>query len=176
MQALSLENLGIQVAHTPRLILRQLTPEDAAFILVLLNTQGFIDNIGDRGVRTLQDAKDYIANGPVISYCEHGFGLFAVVLTENGLPIGICGLIKRPTLTNVDLGYAFLPQYWGKGYAFEAAKAALELGKTLGINRIVAIVSPQNQASKALLNKLGLRFETQLQLTSNDAPVELFGQ
>ncbi|AAN55735.1 Acetyltransferase [Shewanella oneidensis] len=171
-----MQALGMQVAQTPRLILRQLTPEDASFILVLLNTQGFIDNIGDKGVRTLQDAKDYIANGPAISYREHGFGLFAVELAENRFPIGICGLIKRPTLANVDLGYAFLPQYWGKGYAFEAAAASLELGKTLGIERIVAIVSPHNQASKALLSKLGMKFETQLQLTPNDAPVELFGQ
>lgn len=171
-----MQALGMQVAQTPRLILRQLTPEDASFILVLLNTQGFIDNIGDKGVRTLQDAKDYIANGPAISYREHGFGLFAVMLAENGFPIGICGLIKRPTLAHVDLGYAFLPQYWGKGYAFEAAAASLELGKTLGIERIVAIVSPHNQASKALLSKLGMKFETQLQLTPNDAPVELFGQ
>lgn len=171
-----MQALGMQVAQTPRLILRQLTPEDASFILLLLNTQGFIDNIGDKGVRTLQDAKDYIANGPAISYREHGFGLFAVVLAENGFPIGICGLIKRPTLAHVDLGYAFLPQYWGKGYAFEAAAASLELGKTLGIERIVAIVSPHNQASKALLSKLGMKFETQLQLTPNDAPVELFGQ
>lgn len=171
-----MQALGMQVAQTPRLILRQLTPEDASFILVLLNTQGFIDNIGDKGVRTLQDAKDYIANGPAISYREHGFGLFAVVLAENGFPIGICGLIKRPTLAHVDLGYAFLPQHWGKGYAFEAAAASLELGKTLGIERIVAIVSPHNQASKALLSKLGMKFETQLQLTPNDAPVELFGQ
>lgn len=170
-----MQALGMQVAQTPRLILRQLTPEDASFILVLLNTQGFIDNIGDKGVRTLQDAKDYIANGPAISYREHGFGLFAVVLAENGFPIGICGLIKRPTLAHVDLGYAFLPHYWGKGYAFEAA-ASLELGKTLGIERIVAIVSPHNQASKALLSKLGMKFETQLQLTPNDALVELFGQ
>lgn len=171
-----MQALGMQVAQTPRLILRQLTPEDASFILLLLNTQGFIDNIGDKGVRTLQDAKDYIANGPAISYREHGFGLFAVELAENGFPIGICGLIKRPTLAHVDLGYAFLPQYWGKGYAFEAAAASLELGKTLGIERIVAIVSPHNQASKALLGKLGMKFETQLQLTPNDAPVELFGQ
>lgn len=166
--------LSMQIAQTPRLLLRQLTPDDASFILVLLNTQGFIDNIGDKGVRSLQDAKDYIANGPAISYREHGFGLFAVVLAENGFPIGICGLIKRPTLADVDLGYAFLPQYWGKGYAFEAAKASLEFGKTLGIERIVAIVSPHNQASKSLLNKLGMSFETQLQLTPNDPPVELF--
>jgi len=108
------------------------------------------------------------------SYAEQGFGLYAVVLAENGFLIGICGLIKRPTLENVDLGYAFLPQYWGKGYAFEAAKASLDVGKGLGIEPIVAIVSPHNQASKALLNKLGMTFETQLQLTPEDSPVELF--
>lgn len=164
----------MQVARTPRLILRQLAPEDASFILVLLNSQGFIDNIGDKGVRTLSDAKAYITNGPMHSYAEQGFGLYAVVLAENGFQIGICGLIKRPTLEHVDLGYAFLPQYWGKGYAFEAAQAALALGKQLGIEPIVAIVSSHNEASKALLNKLGLKFETQLQLTPEEAPVELF--
>lgn len=164
----------MQIARTPRLILRHLVPEDASFILVLLNSQGFIDHIGDKGVRTLSDAKGYITNGPMKSYAEQGFGLYAVVLAENGFLIGICGLIKRPTLENVDLGYAFLPQYWGKGYAFEAAKASLEVGKGLGIEPIVAIVSPHNQASKSLLNKLGMTFETQLQLTPEDSPVELF--
>lgn len=166
----------MQVARTPRLILRQLTPADASFMLVLLNSQGFIENIGDRGVRTLVQAKDYIVNGPMKSYAECGFGFYAVVLAENGFTIGICGLIKRPTLDNVDIGYAFLPQYWGKGYAFEAAKAAFDLGKSLGIERIVAIVSSHNSASKALLNKLGLHFECCLQLSDHDAPVELFGQ
>ncbi|MGI2166311.1 GNAT family N-acetyltransferase [Shewanella oncorhynchi] len=166
----------MQVARTPRLILRQLTPADASFMLVLLNSQGFIENIGDRGVRTLVQAKDYIVNGPMKSYAECGFGFYAVVLAENGFTIGICGLIKRPTLDNVDIGYAFLPQYWGKGYAFEAAKAAFDLGKSLGIERIVAIVSSHNSASKALLNKLGLHFECCLQLSDHDAPIELFGQ
>ena len=166
----------MQVARTPRLILWQLTPADASFMLVLLNSQGFIENIGDRGVRTLVQAKDYIVNGPMKSYAECGFGFYAVVLAENGFTIGICGLIKRSTLDNVDIGYAFLPQYWGKGYAFEAAKAAFDLGKSLGIERIVAIVSAHNSASKALLNKLGLHFERCLQLSDHDAPVELFGQ
>ncbi|MGE6435261.1 GNAT family N-acetyltransferase [Shewanella baltica] len=164
----------MQVARTPRLILRQLTPADASFMLVLLNSQGFIENIGDRGVRTLVQAKDYILNGPMKSYAECGFGFYAVVLAENGFTIGICGLIKRPTLDNVDIGYAFLPQYWGKGYAFEAAKAAFDLGKSLGIERIVAIVSAHNGSSKALLNKLGLQFEQCLQLSPDDEPVELF--
>lgn len=164
----------MQVARTPRLILRQLTPADASFMLVLLNSQGFIENIGDRGVRTLVQAKDYILNGPMKSYAECGFGFYAVVLAENGFTIGICGLIKRPTLDNVDIGYAFLPQYWGKGYAFEAAKAAFDLGKSLDIERIVAIVSAHNGASKALLNKLGLQFEQCLQLSPDDEPVELF--
>ena len=166
----------MQVARSPRLILRQLTPADASFMLVLLNSQGFIENIGDRGVRTLVQAKDYILNGPMKSYAECGFGFYAVVLAENGFTIGICGLIKRPTLDNVDIGYAFLPQYWGKGYAFEAAKAAFDLGKSLGIERIVALVSAHNGASKALLNKLVLQFEQCLQLSPDDEPVELFSE
>ncbi|MGL4447565.1 MAG: GNAT family N-acetyltransferase [Shewanella sp.] len=164
----------MQIARTSRLILRQLSLEDAAFILVLLNSQGFVENIGDKGVRTLKDAKAYLQQGPLQSYVEHGFGLYAVVLAENGFSIGICGLLKRSTLDAVDLGYAFLPQYWGNGYAFEAAKAALEQGHALGIERIVALVSSDNLASKALLNKLGLTFEKVVQLEPSAPVVELF--
>ena len=164
----------MQVARTPRLILRQLTTADASFILVLLNSQGFIENIGDKGVRTLAQARSYITDGPMKSYAECGFGLYAVVLANNGFCIGVCGLIKRPQLNDVDIGYALLPQYWGQGYTFEAAKASLDLRKSLGIKRIVAIVNSQNSASKALLNKLGLHFEQCLQLSPDDAPVELF--
>lgn len=162
------------IACTERLILRELTHEDAAFILVLLNSQGFIDNIGDKGVRSLADAKSYLTDGPMKSYAERGFGLYAIDLAENGFSIGLCGLIKRPSLAHVDIGYALLPQYWGKGYAFEAGCATLALAKRLNIHPVVAIVSEDNAASKVLLQKLGLVFECQMQLTAEDKPVDLF--
>ncbi|MGL5391632.1 MAG: GNAT family N-acetyltransferase [Shewanella sp.] len=164
----------MQIARTSRLILRQLSLEDAAFTLVLLNSQGFVQNIGDRGVRPRRDARAYLQQGPLQSYADYGFGLYAVVLAGNGFTIGICGLLKRPSLDAVDLGYAFLPQYWGQGYAFEAATAVLELGQRLGVGPIVALVSSDNLSSKALLNKLGLTFEKVLQLEPSTPPVELF--
>ncbi|MCE9684818.1 GNAT family N-acetyltransferase [Shewanella sp. AS16] len=145
--------------ETERLVLRQLQRSDAAFMLALLNSQGFLDNIGDRGVRTLAQASDHIANGPMASYAEFGFGLYRVELKPTGEVIGSCGLIKRPTLADVDIGYAFLPQYAGKGYALEAAKATLDHARALGLARLVAIVNPQNLASKAILARLGLGFE-----------------
>ncbi|NMH64268.1 GNAT family N-acetyltransferase [Shewanella salipaludis] len=159
---------------TDRLVFKRLECSDADFILALLNSQGFLDNIGDRGVRTLAQASDYIAQGPMASYAEFGFGLYRVELKTSGEVIGICGLIKRPALPHVDIGYAFLPQYWGKGYAMEAARATLSHAKALGIDKLLAIVSPHNQASKTILLKLGLSFEHYLQLTPEDDEVELY--
>ena len=140
-----------------RLELRKLTIVDAPFILELLNDGDFHRYIGDRGVRTLADAENYIQQGPAVSYARHGHGLYLVVRREDGARLGICGLIKRDTLEQVDIGYAFLPQYRGQGYAIEAAQAALADGKSrLGIGQVVAIVTPGNERSIGLLAKLGL--------------------
>ena len=141
---------------TERLTLSPFTLDDDAFILRLLNEPSFIANIADRGVRTLEDARAYLSNGPIASYAANGFGLWRVSLREGGPPIGMCGLIRRPGLADVDLGYALLPEHTGHGYAVEAARAALDYGRAaLGLARIVAIVSPDNDRSARVLEKLG---------------------
>ena len=163
------------VLESERLTLRQLTPADAAFMLQHLNEPSFIQNIGDKGVRTLEDARNHILTGPMEMYRRHGFGLYRVDMKDTGTPIGTCGLLKRDTLEDVDIGYAFLPQYWSKGYAFEAAKAVMAYGKdTLGIERIVAIVSPHNEGSINVLQKIGLKFEKLMRLTPESNEVKLF--
>ena len=153
----------MQVAETPRLVLRWITTDDAPFILELLNEPSFIQYIGDKGVRSLEDARNYILTGPVASYQRFGFGLYLVLLKETGAPIGMCGLLKRDTLPDVDVGYAYRPAFWSRGYAYEAASAVLAHGReAFGLKRIVAITSPDNAGSKALLEKLGLRYEETL--------------
>ena len=146
------------ILRTARLELRHLTPDDAAFVLALLNEPSFISNIGDRGVRTLDDARAYIASGPVASYERHGFGLYCVGLRENGEPIGICGLLRRDVLPDPDLGFAFLPAYWKRGYARESATAVRDYARqALGIGRLLAITNPENDASIRVLTALGFR-------------------
>jgi RimJ/RimL family protein N-acetyltransferase len=166
----------VTVIETERLVLRHLSPEDAGFILELLNEPSFIRNIGDRGVRTIEGANSYILNGPVASYTKNGFGLYLVKLKETDESIGMCGLIKRDTLEDVDIGYAFLPRFWSKGYAVESAKAVKEYGKnTVGLKRIVAIVDPENEASIRVLEKIGLQFEKMVRLSEDDIELKLFG-
>jgi RimJ/RimL family protein N-acetyltransferase len=163
------------VLETRRLILRRLEPGDAEFILALLNDPSFLRYIGDKGVRSLDDAREYIRTGPMASYERFGFGLFLTALREEGVPIGICGLLKRETLEDVDVGFAFLPRYWSQGYAFESASAVLAYGrKELGLRRIVAITSPDNTASMCVLEKLGLKFESMIRLTGDSPEVRLF--
>jgi RimJ/RimL family protein N-acetyltransferase len=163
------------VAETDRLFLRRLTTEDAAFILDLLNQPSFLKFIGDRGVRTLDDACEYILKGPIASYERHGFGLYLTLLKENGVPIGICGLVKRDALDDPDVGFAFLPQFWLKGYAFESASAVLAYGKnTLGLKRIVGVTSSDNDGSIRVLEKLGLRFKRMVKLSEDGPELRLF--
>jgi len=162
--------------ETDRLHLRQLSSEDAGFILELLNEPSFIRNIGDRGVRTMEGANSYILNGPVASYAKNGFGLYLVKLKETAESIGMCGLIKRDTLEDVDIGYAYLPRFWSKGYAVEAAQAVKEYAKNVvGLNRLVAIVDPENAGSMRVLEKIGLQFERMVRLAEDDIELKLFG-
>ncbi len=155
----------MEVAQTERLLLRWLDPGDSAFILELVNDPSWMRYIGDKGVKTIQDAKRYIENGPVEMYQRLGFGLYMVELKENGAPIGICGVIKRDALPDVDLGFAFLPRFWGNGYAFESASAVMSYGReALGLSRIVAILSQDNHRSAKLLEKLGFRFDSTVSL------------
>jgi RimJ/RimL family protein N-acetyltransferase len=165
----------LNILETERLLLRQFSAQDAEFILQLVNEPSFIQNIGDRGVRTLEDARTYISNGPVASYAKNGFGLYLVALKEINEPIGMCGLIKRDTLDDVDIGYAFLPEFWGKGYAVEAARAVKNYARdVIGLKRIVAITDPANEGSIRVLEKIGLRFERRVRLSADDIELNLF--
>lgn len=161
--------------HTARLTLTPFTLDDDAFILRLLNEPSFIDNIADRGVRTLEGARAYLSNGPIASYAANGFGLWRVALGDGGPPIGMCGLIRRAGLADVDLGYALLPEYTGQGYAVEAARAALDFGRVaLGLGRIIAIVSQTNSRSARVLEKLGFGREGLIQLPGDPEDLLLF--
>lgn len=164
------------ILETERLLLRQFSIEDADFILELLNEPSFIRNIGDRGIRTTADAHSYILNGPMTSYIKNGFGLYLVKLKETHESIGMCGLIKRDTLEDVDIGYAFLPRFWSKGYAVESALAVKQYAKNvIGLNRIVAITDPENEGSIRVLEKMGLQFEKMVRLSEDDIELKLFG-
>lgn len=165
----------MRVLETPRLVLRRFAAADAPFVLELVNVPAFLRNIGDRGVRNLDDARAYIANGPVASYERHGFGLWHVALRGDGTPIGMCGLLKRDTLDDVDIGFAYLPAWWGQGYAREAAAAVMDYGRReLAIPRIVAIVSPDNAGSIRVLEHLGLRFDRKLQVNGDGRETALY--
>lgn len=165
----------MQVAITERLQLRRLHADDAPFILRLLNEPSWLRFIGDKQVRTLDDARSYIANGPMAMYRRHGVGLYHVALREGAVPVGLCGLIRRDTLPDVDIGFALLPEFWSQGYAYEAAAAVLAHGRSaLGLRRIVAITSLDNAASARLLERLGLRFEQNIQLANDGEVLRLF--
>ena len=151
---------------TARLRLDPFTLDDAAFIVALLADPDWLRYIGDRGVRTLDDARRYLETGPMASYAAHGFGLYRVARRDSGVSIGMCGLLRRETLPDVDIGFAFLPDYRAQGYAFEAASATLSYARdTLDLPHIVAIVSPENAASIRLLQKLGMALEGTVQLS-----------
>ncbi len=163
------------ILETQRLRLRELSTSDAEFILALLNEPSFIKNIGDRGVRSLEDAKHYILKGPIVSYTKNGFGLYLVELKVSHTPIGICGLVNRPSLNDVDIGYAFMPQFWSKGYAVESAFAVMTYGKeTLRLDRIVGITASDNAGSIKVLEKIGLSFERMIRLADDDEEIMLF--
>ncbi|NET33055.1 MAG: GNAT family N-acetyltransferase [Cyanothece sp. SIO1E1] len=164
------------IFETERLILREFDLEDAAFILELLNSPGWLAYIGDRGVKTLDEARAYLTDGPMASFEQHGFGLAMVVLRESGEGIGMCGLIKRDSLPDVDIGYALLPKFMGQGYAFEIASATVDYAREQhGLRRLVAITDPKNAASVKLLGKLGMQLVQEVQLRPDDIMLYLFG-
>jgi RimJ/RimL family protein N-acetyltransferase len=153
----------LNVLDTERLALRRLTPEDAAFMRRLVNEPSWLEFIGDRGVRTEEDAREYLRNGAIASYEKHGFGLWAVTLRDSEAPIGICGLVRRDFLADVDLGFAFLPEHQARGYGREAGAAVVEFARReLGLRRLVAITVPANLRSIALLGKLGFALEKKM--------------
>jgi ribosomal-protein-alanine N-acetyltransferase len=148
------------VFETERLRLREFTPDDAAFILELVNEPGWLRFIGDRKVHSLEDARGYIAKAPVASYAKHGFGLWAVELAATGERIGMCGLIKRELLEHVDLGFAFLERHWGHGYARESAAAVVRLARErFHLPKLLAITDVDNRASQKVLADLGFLYD-----------------
>lgn len=158
-----------------RLRLRELTADDAPFMVTLLNDPGFIEHIGDRGVRTVADAVSYIDRGPRASYSQHGFGLWLVELRDAPTPIGICGILKRDTLPDPDIGFAFMPAYRSHGYAFEAASGVCGVARDrLRLPRLLAIVSPANQRSIRLLERLGFAFDQMLLMDGETKALKLF--
>ena len=164
------------VVETERLVLRRMTLADAPFMLETLNEPSFIRNVADRGVRTLDDAAEYIGSKIMPSYEKFGFGFYIVALKESGTPIGICGLVKRETMEDVDIGYSLLDRFAGNGYAYEAAAAVMEHGRTaFGLERIVGVTAPDNHRSIKLLEKLGLRYERMVQLPTFEGEGKLFG-
>ena len=162
------------VLTTRRLTLRRLSPDDAEFIVELLNDPAFLQFIGDKAVRSADDARRYILDGPVASYERNGFGLWLVELKYSGLAVGMCGLLKRETLADVDMGFAFLPAYRSQGYAFESASAVLDYGRTeFGLKRIVAITDSENAGSIRVLQKIGMRFERMITVSEGAPEIQL---
>lgn len=148
------------VLETERLELREFTAEDAEFVLRLVNEPAFLRYIGDRGVRTLDDARRYIADGPVAGYARDGHGLMRVVRKSDGVGVGMCGVLKRDTLPEPDIGFSFFPEHWSQGYALESARAVLRHAReTLRLGRILAITTQDNEPSMRLLGRLGFRFD-----------------
>jgi ribosomal-protein-alanine N-acetyltransferase len=163
------------ILETNRLRLRRLSVDDAEFILRLLNEPSFIQNIGDRGVRTIEDARVYILRGPVASYEQFGFGLLLVEQKDSGLPIGMCGLLKRDVLEHVDIGYALLPEFWSKGYALESASAVMSYAREeLGAKQVLAVVNADNQSSIRLLEKMGFQYERMIRLSDDASEIKLY--
>ena len=165
----------MNILETDRLILCEQTEDDAPAILEIMNSPGWLKYIGDRGVKNLEDARSYILNGAMKSYEQHGFGLYLVKLKDGHAPLGICGLIQRPGLAHVDIGFAFLPEYEGRGYGFESASAVMNYARlVLKIGVVVAITTRDNQASISLLNKIGFRFREMVTLSGDSEELMLF--
>ncbi len=163
------------IVETERLKLREFTLEDTAFIVELVNSPGWITYIGDRNIKTVEQAKAYLENGPIKSYKENGFGLWLVETKDNKKPIGMCGLLRRDYLDHPDIGFAFLPEYIGKGFALEAAAVTLSLAKDqLKISSICAITMPTNNASIKLLEKIGMKFMKSIYPTASDEELLLY--
>ncbi len=162
------------ILETARLCLREFNIEDSNFILKLVNSPEWLRFIGDKKVKTNEDAKNYLQKGPIKSYKENGYGLWLVQLKNTNESIGMCGLVNRETLEDIDIGFAILPNYMGKGYGFEVANATMNYAKqTLKIPKVVAITNADNIVSIKLLQKIGLSFERTLKLSDRDT-VSLF--
>jgi RimJ/RimL family protein N-acetyltransferase len=162
--------------ETARLVLRRFDFDDAPFVVALLNEPSFIQNIGDRGVRTIEDAHRYLRDGPMGMYQRFGFGLWHASRKSDGAAVGMCGLLRRDNLPDADIGYAYLPAYWGGGLAFEAAAATLQHAvRKFGLRRVIGVVSAGNVGSIRVLEKLGMRFERMYSMHPGEPDVRLYG-
>jgi RimJ/RimL family protein N-acetyltransferase len=166
-----LKNLLIS---TQRLTIRQLSVGDASFILEQYNEPAFLEHIGDKKIRSVDDAIENIIYGAQASYRQHGVGLLLLELRDCGTPIGTCGLIKRENIEDLDLGYALLEKYHRQGYVMEAAQAVLEHAKNIGLSRIVGYSSPLNKVSIRVLEKLGFEDEGDFNFPGHDSPSKFF--
>jgi ribosomal-protein-alanine N-acetyltransferase len=166
----------LSVIETERLTLREMSGADAPFVLEILNDPGFIRFVGDRGVRTVEGAARYVEERFAESYRRHGFGLWLVETKGERVPVGMCGLLKRgEPVPGVEVGYAFLPPFRSKGYAFEAASAsARHAREVLGLDHLYAVVNPDNDISSRVLEKLGMKFERAVRLSGEESDVNLF--
>jgi RimJ/RimL family protein N-acetyltransferase len=164
------------IAETPRLLIRALTSDDAEFVLRLTNEPSFLANIGDKGVRNLDDARRYLRESPWTNQKRPGYGQFVVEVKDEGTPIGICGLLYRDHLDVTDIGFAFLPEFWGRGLALEAAGAVIEYGRSkLGVGTVVGLTKASNLPSIRLLEKLGMRFLKTVKMSDEDPGTALYG-
>lgn len=164
------------IFETDRLILTKLSLADAPFMLRLLNEPSFIKNIGDRKVRTIEDAQAYVMSFPIASYEQFGFGPYLAHEKETGVAVGICGLRKRDSFDAPDIGYALLPEYCGRGYAYEASKGLMTYSRnTLGLDRLYGLVNQDNVASIRLLEKLGFAFLRMVLLDGERVEIKLYG-
>ncbi len=153
------------IRETDRLIIRHYTKDDAPHIFELLNSTGWIENIGDRGIKTHDHAVAYLVDKVIPSYANEGFGFYMCELKDKNIPIGMNGLIHRPGLDHIDIGFAFLPEYHGKGYAYESSKAILDHAKhDIGLKKLLAITTPENQKSINVLKKIGMHYVDQIML------------
>jgi len=163
------------ILETERLFLREFTLADAPFIIELVNSPGWLQFIGDRNVKTEEQAKEYLRNGPLLSYAKNGFGLSLVALKADQSPIGMCGIIRRDSLENPDIGFAFLPSFEGKGLAYEIANATIAYAKTiLKLPVIFAITMPENKRSIKLLEKIGFQYSRMFASPTDKLQLMLF--
>jgi ribosomal-protein-alanine N-acetyltransferase len=164
-----IKSINSSIVETERLTLRKFTTEDAPFLCTLMNCETWINHIGDQNIRNVVDAEVYIQKQLMSSYNAYSFGLYLILLKDTLTPLGMCGLVKRESLSEVDLGFALLPEYTGLGYAKEAAQAVLKFAQQkLGLKKVVAITDRKNEPSKKLLAKLEFEFESRIQMDSEE--------
>ena len=165
----------MKAIETARLEIRRFDIQDAPFILRLVNEPAWLEHIGDKGVASVESAEKYLKNGPLAMYEQHGFGLNMVVLKESRAPVGMCGLLKRDSLADVDIGFAFLENYWGRGLARESVIAMLRHAREcFQFERVVAITSPMNVRSESLLGRVGFRFDRKIRLEADSDLLNLW--